>query len=150
MAGKVIVYSLFPRVLKRMESWCQLQGWRTFYIDGTINDRQRIVEDFEQSEQGVFLISLKAGGVGLNLTSCQYVFIYDPWWNSAAEQQAADRVYRIGQEKPVFIYHFLIKDTIEEKIYELQEKKSKLSSGVLDRLDEARELSMEKIIQLLL
>lgn len=150
MAGKVIVYSLFPRVLKRLESWCQLQGWRTFYIDGTINDRQRIVEDFEQSEQGVFLISLKAGGVGLNLTSCQYVFIYDPWWNSAAEQQAADRVYRIGQEKPVFIYHFLIKDTIEEKIYELQEKKSKLSSGVLDRLDEARELSMEKIIQLLL
>lgn len=148
--NKVIVYSLFPRVLKRMESWCQRQGWQTFYIDGSTNDRQNIVENFEQSEQGVFLISLKAGGVGLNLTSCQYVLIYDPWWNSAAEQQAADRVYRIGQEKPVFIYHFLVKDTIEEKIYELQRKKMSLSSDVLDGLNQSAGLSMEEIVQLLL
>ena len=95
------------------------------------------------------MISLKAGGLGLNLTSCQYVLIYDPWWNSAAEQQAADRVYRIGQEKPVFIYHFLIKDTIEEKIYELQQKKNRLSSGILDELNQVGTLSMEEIIELL-
>jgi len=112
-SGKLIVYSLFPRVLKKMESWAQQQKWQTFYIDGTTNDRQQIVEGFERSKQGVFFISLKAGGLGLNLTSCQYVLIYDPWWNSAAEQQAADRVHRIGQDKPVFIYHFLVKDTIE-------------------------------------
>lgn len=149
ISGKVIVYSLFPRVLRKMEVWCQRQGWKTFYIDGKTNNRQKIVEDFEQSVQGVFLISLKAGGLGLNLTSCQYVLIYDPWWNSAAEQQAADRVYRIGQEKPVFIYHFLIKDTIEEKIYELQQKKNRLSSGVLDELNQVGTLSMEEIIELL-
>lgn len=149
ISGKVIVYSLFPRVLRKMEVWCQRQGWKTFYIDGKTNNRQKIVEDFEQSVQGVFLISLKAGGLGLNLTSCQYVLIYDPWWNSAAEQQAADRVYRIGQEKPVFIYHFLIKDTIEEKIYELQQKKNRLSSGILDELNQVGTLSMEEIIELL-
>lgn len=150
VSGKVIVYSLFPRVLKKMESWCRIQGWKTFYIDGATNDRQKIVEDFEQATQGVFLISLKAGGLGLNLTSCQYVLIYDPWWNSAVEQQAADRVYRIGQEKPVFIYHLLVKDTIEEKIYELQQKKSVLSFGVLDGLNQPEKLSMEEIYQLLL
>lgn len=148
--GKVIVYSLSPRVLKKMESWCRRRGWATFYIDGRTNRRQEIVESFEQSERGVFLISLKAGGVGLNLTSCQYVIIYDPWWNSAAEQQAADRVYRIGQDKPVFIYHFLVKDTIEEKIYELQRKKTELASGVLEGADLVAQLSMEEIYELLL
>lgn len=149
VSGKVIVYSLFPRVLRKMETWCQRQGWRTFYIDGKTNNRQKIVEDFEQAVQGVFLISLKAGGLGLNLTSCQYVLIYDPWWNSAAEQQAADRVYRIGQKKPVFIYHFLVKNTIEEKIYELQQKKNKLSSGILDGLNQSESLSLEEIFELL-
>lgn len=149
-SNKVIVYSLFPRVLRKMESWCQQQGWNTYYIDGTTNSRQKIVDDFEDARQGVFLISLKAGGVGLNLTSCQYVLIYDPWWNSAAEQQAANRVYRIGQDKPVFIYHFLVKDTIEEKIFELQRKKTDLSSSVLDDLDPYSRLSMEEICKLLL
>lgn len=149
-SGKLIVYSLFPRVLRKMESWCQQQNWQTFYIDGTTNNRQQVVEDFEQSAQGVFFISLKAGGLGLNLTSCQYVLIYDPWWNSAAEQQAADRVYRIGQDKPVFIYHFLVENTIEEKIYELQQKKNEISSGVLDGLDQSKGISMEDIYQLLL
>ena len=148
-SGKVIVYSLFPRVLKKMETWCQQQGWKTFYIDGKTNNRQKIVEDFEQSIQGVFLISLKAGGLGLNLTSCQYVLIYDPWWNSTVEQQAADRVYRIGQEKPVFIYRFLVKDTIEEKIYELQQKKKELSMGVLDGMNQPGALSMKEIFELL-
>lgn len=149
-SNKVIVYSLFPHVLRKMESWCQQQGWNTYYIDGTTNNRQNIVDDFEDAQQGVFFISLKAGGVGLNLTSCQYVLIYDPWWNSAVEQQAANRVYRIGQDKPVFIYHFLVKDTIEEKIYELQRKKTDLSSSVLDNLDPSFRLSMEEICKLLL
>ena len=95
------------------------------------------------------MISLKAGGLGLNLTSCQYVLIYDPWWNSAAEQQAADRVYRIGQKKPVFVYHFIAKDTIEEKIYQLQQAKSKIASNILEGLDQTPGLSMEEIEWLL-
>lgn len=148
-SGKVIVYSLFPRVLHKLETWCIQQGWNTFYIDGTTNNRQSIVDEFEHSTQGVFLISLKAGGVGLNLVSCQYVFIYEPWWNSAAEQQAANRIYRIGQDKPVFIYHFLVKDTIEEKIHELQKKKEYVSSGILDRLDQPSKVSIEDIYRLL-
>ena len=93
-SGKIIVYSLFPRVLHKLEAWCVQQGWNTFYIDGTTNNRQSIADEFEHAIQGIFLISLKAGGVGLNLVSCQYVFIYEPWWNSAAEQQAANRIYR--------------------------------------------------------
>ncbi len=147
--GKLIVYSLFPEVLRKMESWSNQQGWATFYIDGSTNNRQKIVEKFESLDQGIFLISLKAGGVGLNLTSCQYVFIYDPWWNIAAEQQAANRVYRIGQDKPVFIYHFLIKNTIEERIFELQQKKDELSQNILDRLDSSSKLSIEDLYQLL-
>lgn len=148
--GKIIVYSLFPRVLRKLESWCEQQGWRTFYIDGTVNQRQQLVDEFEKADQGVFLISLKAGGVGLNLVSCQYVIIYDPWWNSAAEQQAANRVYRIGQGKSVFIYHFLVKDTIEEKIYQLQQKKENLSLDVLEKMNCPERLSMNDIYQLLL
>lgn len=149
-SNKLIVYGMFPRVLKKMENWCKRLGWNTFYIDGSISNRQDIVDAFESSEQGVFFISLKAGGVGLNLVSCQYVFIYDPWWNTAAEQQAANRVYRIGQEKPVFIYHFLVKDTIEEKIYDLQKKKEKLSENILTKLDGSSKISLEDIYKLLI
>lgn len=148
-SGKIIVYSLFPKVLHKIETWCTRQRWNTFYIDGTTNNRQSIVDKFENSSQGVFLISLKAGGVGLNLVSCQYVFIYEPWWNSAAEHQAANRIYRIGQNKPVFIYHLLVKNTIEEKIHELQEKKESVSSGILDKLDQSGKVSMEDICHLL-
>lgn len=148
-SGKIIVYSLFPRVLHKLEAWCVQQGWNTFYIDGTTNNRQSIADEFEHAIQGIFLISLKAGGVGLNLVSCQYVFIYEPWWNSAAEQQAANRIYRIGQNKPVFIYHFLVKGTIEEKIHELQKKKEYVSSGILDRLDQPEKASIKDIYRLL-
>lgn len=150
MAGKLIVYGMFPKVLKKMENWCKKQDWNTFYIDGSVTNRQKIVEDFENANQGVFFISLKAGGVGLNLVSCQYVFIYDPWWNIAAEQQAANRVYRIGQKHSVFIYHFLVKDTIEEQIYNLQKKKEKLSEDILSKLDGSTNITMKELYGLLL
>lgn len=149
-SGKLIIYSQFPRTLNRLKSWCTQQGWRTFLIEGSTRNRQEIIEDFEQSKSGVFLISLKAGGIGLNLVSCQYIIIYEPWWNSAAEQQAADRIYRIGQNKPVFVYHFLVRDTIEQKIYELQTKKSSLAMNVLSGLDLPNKLSMDDIYNLLL
>lgn len=149
-SNKLIVYSMFPKTLHKLESWCKKTGWKTFYIDGSISNRQEIVDEFEKANQGVFFISLKAGGVGLNLVSCQYVFIYDPWWNTAAEQQAANRVYRIGQKKPVFIYHFLIKDTIEEKIYELQKMKKKLADDILNNLNGNSKVSMEDLYKLLM
>lgn len=148
-SGKLIIYSQFPRTLKRLRTWCERQGWRTFFIDGSTTNRQEIIEDFEQAESGVFFISLKAGGIGLNLISCQYIIIYEPWWNLAAEQQAADRIYRIGQKKPVFIYHFLVKDTIEQKIFELQTQKSNLARDVLGGLNPSSELSMNDIYNLL-
>lgn len=147
--NKLIVYSMFPRTLRKLESWCRKMNWNTFYIDGSISNRQQIVDEFEKANQGVFFISLKAGGVGLNLVSCQYVFMYDPWWNSTTEQQAINRVYRIGQKKPVFVYHFLIKNTIEEKMYELQKIKEKLSNDVLKNLDGNSKISMKELYKLL-
>lgn len=147
---KLIVYSMFPKTLRKLENWCKKAGWDTFYIDGSISNRQKIVDEFESSNQGIFFISLKAGGVGLNLVSCQYVFMYDPWWNKSAEQQAANRVYRIGQEKPVFIYHFLIKDTIEERIYTLQKMKEKLSDDILNNLNGSSKVSMKDLYKLLI
>lgn len=148
--NKLIVYSMFPKTLRKLENWCKKIGWNTYYIDGSVSNRQTIVDEFEKTNQGIFFISLKAGGVGLNLVSCQYVFMYDPWWNTAAEQQAANRVYRIGQEKPVFIYHFLIKDTIEERIYELQKTKEKLADDILNNLDGNSKVSMEDLYKLLM
>jgi SNF2 family DNA or RNA helicase len=147
---KLIVFSQFPSTLKRLEAWCKRQGWKTFYIDGKTNHRDSIVRDFESSDSGVFFISLKAGGVGLNLVSCQYVILYEPWWNPAVEQQAADRIYRIGQEKPVFIYHFIVKDSIEEKMLELQQKKSALFTTMMDELDVPSKISIDDLRQLLL
>ena len=147
-ANKVIVYSQFPRILQKLEKWCKGRGWQTFYMDGTTNGRAKIVKEFEEAKQGVFFISLKAGGVGLNLVTCQYVILYEPWWNAAAEQQAADRVYRIGQDKPVFIYHFLVRDTIEEKVHELQEKKKAISTDLLDGLEQTKAVNIEDIIDL--
>lgn len=149
-SNKLIVYGLFPRVLKKMRNWCNIQGWNTFYIDGNISNRQDIVDDFEKATQGIFFISLKAGGVGLNLVSCQYVFMYDPWWNLAAEQQAINRVYRIGQEKPVFIYHFLVKDTIEEKMYNLQKKKDCVINDVLSDVGLYTQFANKELYKLLL
>lgn len=148
-SGKLIVYSQFPRTLKRLEAWCKKEGWETFFIDGSVNNRQEIIERFEAADRGVFLISLKAGGIGLNLVSCQYSIIYDPWWNTAAEQQAADRIYRIGQQKTVFIYHFLVKDTIEQKVYELQTKKLKLASDLLSGLNPLKNFSLDEVYNLL-
>lgn len=149
-SNKLIVYSMFPKTLRKLEAWCKKKGWKTFYIDGSVSNRQEIVDEFENINQGIFFISLKAGGVGLNLVSCQYVFIYDPWWNTAAERQASNRVYRIGQEKPVFIYHFLIKNTIEERIYELQKMKEQLSNDILSNLDGNVKVSMEDLYKLLM
>src|SRR4029077_14921300 len=105
-------------------------------IDGTTQDRAAVVERF-QSASGppVLLMTLKAGGVGLNLTAADYVFLVDPWWNPAAEDQAADRAHRIGQDRPVMVYRLVATDTVEERILALQERKRSLAAAALGGAD---------------
>ena len=110
------------------------QGIVYEYFDGstTIIERQRSIDNFQNNDAcRVFLISLKAGGVGLNLTAADYVYIVDPWWNPAVEQQAIDRTHRIGQTKNIFAYRMICIDTIEDKILQLQERKRKLASELI-------------------
>ena len=92
-------------------------------LTGSTSNREKVINTFTSGKAEVFLISLKAGGVGLNLTEADTVIHYDPWWNPAAEDQATDRAYRIGQEKPVFVYKLIIEDSVESKILELQAQK---------------------------
>ena len=101
-------------------------------LRGDTEDRAAPVARFQAGKVPLFLISLKAGGFGLNLTAADTVILYDPWWNPAVEAQAADRAHRIGQEKPVFVYKLIAEGTIEERMLELQEKKRALAAGVLD------------------
>src|SRR6266540_465999 len=97
-------------------------------LTGETRNREEVVNDFQtQEDNRFFLISLKAGGVGLNLTAADYVFLLDPWWNPAAETQAINRAHRIGQTNSVFVYRFITAETIEEKIVKLQERKSELA-----------------------
>ena len=108
-----------------------------------------VVDSFENSDNGIFLISLKAGGVGLNIISADTVFIYDPWWNPATEKQAEDRVYRIGQEKDVTVYKLIASNTIEEKIQELQKMKVDIFEEVVDYRDSPVDISMAELKALL-
>lgn len=102
------------------------------YLDGRTRDRQSRVENFQTNPDcKLFLISLKAGGVGLNLTAAEYVFLLDPWWNPAVEAQAIDRAHRIGQSRHVFAYRLIAKDTVEEKVLELQNRKRQLADSII-------------------
>ena len=127
------------------------QGITYSYLDGSTKDRQAQVEKFqEQEDVKVFLISLKAGGVGLNLTKAEYVFLLDPWWNPAVEAQAIDRAHRIGQENKVIIYKFISRGSVEEKIMALQNRKLALA-GELISTEESfmKSLDQEDIAALL-
>ncbi len=129
---KVVVFSRFTKMLKIIEKRVISDHFNCFYLDGKTNNRIDVVEQFESSQNGIFLISLKAGGTGINLVSADTAIIYDPWWNPAIEKQAEDRIYRIGQKNNVMIYRLITKDTIEEKIQKLQGEKKDLYSKVLD------------------
>ncbi len=128
---KALIFSQFVQMLKLIRKELDGQGIPYAYLDGQTQDRQAQVDAF-QDDLGIpfFLISLRAGGVGLNLTAADYVIHVDPWWNPAVEMQATDRTHRIGQEKPVFVYKLITRDTVEEKILQLQEQKRDL----VDRL----------------
>ncbi len=131
--NKCLVFSQFTSFLKVIRPKLEREKINHLYLDGKTEKRKELVEKFEQSDDfKVFLISLKAGGVGLNLTSANYVFILDPWWNPATETQAIDRTHRIGQKNNVFAYKLIAKDTVEEKILELQKTKKALSEVVIN------------------
>jgi len=147
---KVVIFSRFTKMLKLIEKKVVNEHFNYFYLDGKTKDRMSIVDEFEISEQGVFLISLKAGGTGINLTSADTAIIYDPWWNPASEKQAEDRIYRIGQKKNVMIYRLIAEGTIEEKIQKLQHEKIELSSKILDGHEVPLSMTAEIMEQLLM
>ncbi len=131
---KMLVFSQFTEMLHLIEDNLRRDAVPYTYLDGSTpaEKRQEAVERFQEDPAiRVFLISLKAGGVGLNLTAADYVYIVDPWWNPAAEQQAIDRTHRIGQINKVFAYKMICKDTVEEKILQLQQKKKQLASDLI-------------------
>lgn len=132
---KVLVFSQFTGMLKLLQRDLTKAGIAWQQLDGStaIGDRQELVNNFQQedSEARVFLLSLKAGNAGLNITAADYVFLFDPWWNVAVENQAIDRTHRIGQNKQVFVYRMICKNTIEEKIMKLQGRKQKMASELV-------------------
>ena len=129
---KALVFSQFTSFLGRVRSRLQDVGIPTTYLDGSTRDRAAVIDDFRSGTAPVFLISLKAGGVGLTLTEADYVFVLDPWWNPAAEAQAVDRAHRIGQTRHVHVYRLVATDTIEEKVMELKARKAELFAQVID------------------
>ncbi len=128
---KILVFSQFTSMLELIEEELEARDIPYAILTGETRDRGAQVAAFQQGAVPIFLISLKAGGVGLNLTAADTVIHYDPWWNPAAENQATDRAWRIGQDKPVFVYKLIAKGTLEEKIQLLQQKKSDLAQSVL-------------------
>ncbi|SBV92608.1 SNF2-related protein [uncultured delta proteobacterium] len=129
---KVLVFSQFVQMLHIIRSWLQISEIPFCYLDGTSKDRFEQVDKFNNSpEIPIFLISLKAGGTGLNLTGADYVIHYDPWWNPAMENQATDRTHRIGQTRQVFAYKLICQNTVEEKILQLQESKRGMAEAII-------------------
>ncbi len=148
---KVLVFSQFVSHLSLLEAHLQKQKIAYQYLDGSTpqKQRQRAIDAFQRGEGDVFLISLKAGGTGLNLTAADYVIHMDPWWNPAVEDQASDRAHRIGQERPVTIYRLVTQGTIEERIVSLHHEKRDLANSLLEGNDRLSRLSPEDLLQLL-
>ena len=148
---RALVFSQFTSYLKLVAARLEAEGIPFVYLDGTTTKRAEVIASFKEGTAPVFLISLKAGGFGLNLTEADYVFLLDPWWNPASEEQAIDRTHRIGQERRVMVYRMIAEGTIEEKVMALKERKAKLFDAVIDD-DElfSTELSADDIRGLLL
>ncbi len=128
---RVLVFSQFTRYLALARARLDAAGIRHAYLDGRTRNRQKVIDGFRGGDAPVFLISLKAGGFGLNLTEADYVVLLDPWWNPATEAQAVDRVHRIGQDKQVMVYRLVSRGTIEEKVMALKAEKAALFAGVM-------------------
>ncbi|MDR2056548.1 MAG: DEAD/DEAH box helicase [Desulfovibrio sp.] len=143
---KVLVFSQFVRMLHIMRQWLESEKIPFCYLDGASKERLDMVDRFNNNEQiPIFLISLKAGGTGLNLTSADYVIHYDPWWNPAVESQATDRTHRIGQTRQVFSYKLICENTVEEKIVKLQESKRDIAEAIIPGKDSWKSLSRDDL-----
>jgi superfamily II DNA or RNA helicase len=129
---RALVFSQFTGFLGKVRDRLEAEGLPYCYLDGSTRDRAQVIQRFKDGDIPVFLISLKAGGFGLNLAEADYCFLLDPWWNPAAEAQAVDRIHRIGQTRSVMVYRLVSKDTIEEKVMALKARKARLFSSVID------------------
>ena len=147
----VLVFSQFTSFLQIVARTLREAKIPFLYLDGnvTLRQREQLVADFQKGKSPIFLISLKAGGVGLNLTAANYVIHLDPWWNPAIEQQATDRAYRIGQKQAVTVYHLISHHTIEEKILRLHESKRALSDSILEGADKNYKLTAKDMLEML-
>ncbi len=146
---KVLIFSSFVKHLEIYQRHFDDLGWKYALLIGETENREEIIDYFQNNESvQIFLISLKAGGVGLNLTAADYVLILDPWWNPAAEEQAISRAHRIGQKNNVFVYRFITVGSIEEKILHLQQKKKFLASDLIDSSNIFAQLDEESIVEL--
>ncbi len=132
---RALVFSQFTSYLKVLAEKLTARGIKFVYLDGSTRNRAEVIEQFKEGEAPLFLISLKAGGFGLNLTEADYCFLLDPWWNPAVEAQAIDRTHRIGQTRQVMVYRMISKGTIEEKVVALQDTKRRLINSVMDEAD---------------
>ena len=148
---KALVFSQFTGYLSIIRDTCDKTGIKYQYLDGAtpMKERQKRVDAFQAGDGDVFLISLKAGGVGLNLTAADYVIHMDPWWNPAVEDQASDRAHRIGQQRPVTVYRFVTEGTIEEKIITLHKNKRELVDSLLDGADVSGKMSSNELMALI-
>jgi superfamily II DNA or RNA helicase len=146
---RILIFSQFTTMLALIEAHLVREKIAYLKLTGASKDRGKLVEDFQTGKIPLFLISLKAGGTGLNLTAADTVIHYDPWWNPAAEAQATDRAYRIGQDKPVFVHKLLCQDTVEQRIHQMQQEKAKLAAGLLADADITNKLSPAMVRALL-
>jgi SNF2 family DNA or RNA helicase len=148
---RTLVFSQFTSHLALVREALDAAGASYLYLDGKTPpaERDRLVARFQAGEGQHFLISLKAGGTGLNLTAADYVIHLDPWWNPAVEDQATDRAHRIGQTRPVTVYRLVSQGTIEETIVELHQRKRELVAGILDGMDAAGRLSADDLLALI-
>ena len=143
---KVLVFSQFVTLLDIVRETVKTREWPHFYLTGETDNRGELVKEFQSAKgSAVFLISLKAGGFGLNLTAASYVVLFDPWWNPAVEAQAIDRTHRIGQKSKVIAYRLLMKSSIEEKIRALQKTKAAIADDVLGEETFAKSLTLEDL-----
>ncbi|MBK6284864.1 MAG: ATP-dependent helicase [Draconibacterium sp.] len=146
---KVLIFSSFVSHLKLVQKYIEEKNWKFSMLTGQTVKREEVIKEFQDdAENHIFLISLKAGGVGLNLTKAGYVFIIDPWWNPAAENQAVSRAHRIGQDKQVFVYRFITENSIEEKIQLLKERKTSLSDKFINSNNPFKEITKTEIMEL--
>lgn len=148
--NRVLVFSQFTSVLDIVRIQLEKKGMEYLYLDGQtpMKDRTRAVKTFQEGGQQIFLISLKAGGLGLNLTAANYVILMDPWWNPAIENQATDRAHRLGQKRSITVIRMVSSQTIEEKILKLHEKKQGLADKMLEGTADSSSLSMDDILDL--